>query len=520
MQNLTFQQRIFLLFSICVFLIISITTAINYYNFKTDFEHSEYNSAESVVLSAKSAMVEVMLQQQNGDATKLNLRKTLAKLDGVKEKSQRLQIIESSEYYKSLPCRVGLSVGQSAGSNRDYKVKFNMINARFAKEDAKGFAKESILKARENGKEFHFRIDWNNETIEGFLAVPVMDCALSRYGTKENDPDGNGYDELGFKMEGYKMGEYHYGYYITKSVSKDLSASFNEFLTTILVQIAISVISLVSIIFILKYTVIKKMENSIHYIVSSSNQILQASSQIESSATSLSQIATEQSSSIQTVTDNVADTTSHNNDNSQKSQEATEYSSSANKSANEGFELVKELSVSMDEINDSSASIANIIKTIDEIAFQTNLLALNAAVEAARAGEHGLGFAVVAEEVRSLANRSAEAAGETSSIIEKSIEQVDKGNKITQKANEAFKDILQKSEGTKELIDSIARAIKEQNIAMNDINESVYSVDMGIQSLSSSSEELAASSEELTKQAQAMTNNIKEIAKLIGYKGE
>jgi methyl-accepting chemotaxis protein len=220
------------------------------------------------------------------------------------------------------------------------------------------------------------------------------------------------------------------------------------------------------------------------------------------------------------VTDNVADTTSHNNDNSQKSQEATEYSSSANKSANEGFELVKELSISMDEINDSSASIANIIKTIDEIAFQTNLLALNAAVEAARAGEHGLGFAVVAEEVRSLANRSAEAAGETSSIIEKSIEQVDKGNKITQKANEAFKDILQKSEGTKELIDSIARAIKEQNIAMNGINESVYSVDMGIQSLSSSSEELAASSEELTKQAQAMTNNIKEIAKLIGYKGE
>lgn len=236
----------------------------------------------------------------------------------------------------------------------------------------------------------------------------------------------------------------------------------------------------------------------------SADQTSSASQQVSAASQSLAEGSSQQAASLEETSSSLEEMSSMTLRNAENAQEAKSLANQTRTAAETGASDVAEMNSAMDAIKASSDNISKIIKTIDEIAFQTNILALNAAVEAARAGEAGMGFAVVAEEVRNLAQRSATAARETAEKIEDSISKSDRGVHISAKMAQRLEEIVSKARRVDELVGEISSASKEQNQGIAQINIAVSSMDKVTQSNAASAEETASASEQLNAQASAL----------------
>ncbi|MCG2729748.1 MAG: methyl-accepting chemotaxis protein [Acetobacterium sp.] len=233
-------------------------------------------------------------------------------------------------------------------------------------------------------------------------------------------------------------------------------------------------------------------------------QVEAGARQISDGGQALSQGTTEQASAIQQLNASIEEVAGETKKNASHANEANERALEVRSNAEVGNEQMTKMVAAMIDINESSKSISKIIKVIDDIAFQTNILALNAAVEAARAGQHGKGFAVVAEEVRSLAARSAEAAKETTGLIEGSIDKVEAGTKIADETAASLVEILNEIEKVTGLVGNIARASNDQATEIAQITQGIEQVSTVVQTNSATAEESAAASEELSGQAEML----------------
>lgn len=377
----------------------------------------------------------------------------------------------------------------------------------------------AISKIVSEGLKEYYVIDTHNNSVRYFLPVKLSKTCLLCHGDPSQSKDiwglSDGLDPTGGKMENWKEGEIHGAFEVIQSLDeadeKLKSNLIKAGLTALLGIIAAGGVFFI----VIKKNILGPINMVVDVLDEGVKQFTEASNQISESSNKLADGATSQAASLEETSASIEEMTRQTRKNADHAEKAHSFMEDVGDYMKVSKIRMKELTASMDQVVKASEEISKIIKVIDEIAFQTNILSLNAAVEAARAGSAGAGFAVVAEEVRRLALRVAEAAKDTADLIEDTIKRISRGGEVVIATEKTFADVVKKIEEVSVSISEIATASNEQATGIEQINQAVIHMSGVVQGTAAIAEESASSSTEMSSQASKINEIIDELIHMV-----
>jgi len=384
-------------------------------------------------------------------------------------------------------------------------------------------AKALKLMSDQNLDEY-YEIDPSINAVRYFRAVRLSTTCMLCHGDPATSQalwgTSNGTDPTGGPMENWKVGEVHGAFEVIQSLDaadKQLSASISKAIWLVAAGLVIMAVLFATLVIrIVSNGVISPIRRVIADLSSGASNLLDAANQVSSSSHELADGASRQAASLEETSSALEEVSSMSKQNADNVNQTSLMAENTRKSAEIAQSSMQKMGEAITSIKKSADQTAVIMKTIDEIAFQTNLLALNAAVEAARAGEAGAGFAVVAEEVRSLALRSAEAAKQTAQLIEESQKNAGNGVTATNDVQDILSQIVDGVNKVSQLAKEITVASNEQAQGVQQINAAVSDVDQVTQTNAGISEQAASASEELSGQAKEINELVQVLAEIVG----
>jgi methyl-accepting chemotaxis protein len=372
-----------------------------------------------------------------------------------------------------------------------------------------------IFDAFKQGSTEYFADDSSSKQI--VLARPVVlnEGCMKCHGDPGQSPTHDGRDILGFQIENMHQGDLR-GAFVLRAPLKSDPIVLASMQRITIVGTGMLFATLAGFFYFNRRQIEKPLHRALADIEDASAGTSEAAGSVASISQAVADGASTQAASLEETSASLNEIASMTKRNAENADRAKQIAAQARTAAETGAGDMQAMSTAMDAIKDSSANIAKIIKTIDEIAFQTNLLALNAAVEAARAGEAGAGFAVVADEVRSLAQRSTHAARETAERIEDSIRKSEHGAVLNEKVAKSLGEIVGKAREVDELIAEIAHASSEQDQGLSQILTAVTQMDQVTQTNAAHSEESSSAAQDLKAHADALRDALHNIQMLVG----
>jgi len=397
---------------------------------------------------------------------------------------------------RMVPVVTALQVAEKGSAEGGYHFKAPKIGARNPANEPDELEKRVLKKMENENLSAYYEVDKQNpgdaknyNTVRYFRAVKLSEGCLICHGDPALSAKywgrTDGKDPTGILMEGWKVGETHGAFEITQSLEsadKALAASLFKGGLVVLVGLLVCL----SIGLLISRDVIQSLESIRHV----ADQVAAAADDLANGAQSQSASLEQIGSSVQELVDSIQDV-------AQNASNVTSMANDASGQAKAGGEAVHKNLEAMDLIQQSSRQVGEIVSVIRDIAEQTNLLALNAAIEAARAGEHGKGFAVVADEVRKLAERAGKATGEITKLIQESTTRVQEGVSLSAAVGDSLKRIVAAVDKTAGMIEQISAATEEQAATSNAVKDGMATISHTVESNASASEELASASKSM-----------------------
>ncbi len=407
-----------------------------------------------------------------------------------------------------------------------YTFKVPKFSPRNPKNSPDPLEARALNHMKDNQVDEYYEVDPEINAVRYFRAIKLSETCLLCHGDPLTSQKlwGNtrGIDPTGGPMENWKVGEIHGAFEVIQSLDEadqQLASSIKRATQIVLIGLIIMAVFFATLVIgIVSNSIIKPIKRIIYDLTTNSSNLLDAANLVSTASIQLADGSSQQAASVEESSASLEETSSMIKLNAENVSQASLMAESARSDTETAQENMDKMTGAINEIKKSAEETAVIMKTIDEIAFQTNLLALNAAVEAARAGEAGAGFAVVAEEVRSLALRSAEAAKNTADLIEQSKHNADSGVLAAAGVKEILSKISEGVTKVSSLAKEISVASSEQAEGVNQVNIAISEVDKVTQENASISEQSASASEELSGQARELNELIRMLATIVGAK--